>query len=195
LKIFIKKIFSSVDRVYNFFVLKINNVKYENDLVINGRLYCANQGVITIGRNVVINSGVNKNPLGGAVSSKLICRKGASIFIDNNVGISNSTIVSYQSIHIGKNTFIGNSVNIFDSDFHSISSKYRNDGDTHAKKKSILIEDNVFIGTHSIVLKGTILRKDTVVSAGSVVSGIETSSYDMIGGNPAVLIKNMEGKV
>lgn len=54
-------------------------------------------------------------------------------------------------------------------------------GDTH-------VEDDVWIGAHSLILSGITLRRGTVVAAGSVVVK-STEPYSIVGGNPARLIK------
>lgn len=51
------------------------------------------------------------------------------------------------------------------------------------------IEDDVWIGTHSIILPNVILKKGTIVAAGSVVTKT-FPEYSIIGGNPARLIKS-----
>lgn len=55
------------------------------------------------------------------------------------------------------------------------------------------IEEDVFIGAKVIVLPGIIIRKCTVVGAGSVVTR-DTHEFSIYGGNPARLIKIREVK-
>lgn len=56
------------------------------------------------------------------------------------------------------------------------------------KKRPIIIGDGCFIGSNSIILKGTNLGKNCVVGAGSVVSGSFPDNV-IIAGNPAKIIK------
>jgi virginiamycin A acetyltransferase len=55
-------------------------------------------------------------------------------------------------------------------------------------KGPIIVEDDVWIGTDSIILSGVTLGKGTIVAAGSIVTK-STLPYSVIGGNPAKLIK------
>ena len=56
------------------------------------------------------------------------------------------------------------------------------------KKRPIIIGDGCFIGSNSIILKGTNLGKNCVVGAGSVVSSSFPDNV-IIAGNPATIIK------
>ena len=60
--------------------------------------------------------------------------------------------------------------------------------DFNNKIYSIVIKDDVWIGSKCILLSGTYLEKGCVVSAGSVVSG-KFDPYSVIAGNPARVIK------
>jgi acetyltransferase-like isoleucine patch superfamily enzyme len=55
-------------------------------------------------------------------------------------------------------------------------------------KGPIVIEDDVWIGTNSIILSGVTIAQGTIIAAGSVVTK-STEPYSIIGGNPAKLIK------
>lgn len=55
----------------------------------------------------------------------------------------------------------------------------------------IKIGDNVFIGTGSIILPGTILGSDSIVAAGAVVKG-EFPKGVVIGGNPSKVVCSVE---
>lgn len=70
-----------------------------------------------------------------------------------------------------------------------ISTGHPKDIDLDAK--AIVIEDDVWIGCHSIVLKGVTIGKGSIVAAGSVVTK-DVPAYTMVGGNPAVVIKKIK---
>ena len=53
------------------------------------------------------------------------------------------------------------------------------------------IGKNVFIGMGSIILKGTQIGDNTVIGAGSVVSGVIPSNV-VVAGNPAKVIREIE---
>lgn len=53
----------------------------------------------------------------------------------------------------------------------------------HSKK--IVIEDNVWIGCRNTILKGTVIKKDSVVGANSLVVNKFEEENILIAGNPA----------
>ena len=55
-------------------------------------------------------------------------------------------------------------------------------------KGKIELEDDVWIGKDAVIMSGVILRRGTVVAAGSVVTK-STEPYTIVGGNPARLIR------
>ena len=65
--------------------------------------------------------------------------------------------------------------------------------DSDLECEDIIIEDNVWIGAHAIILKGTKIGTGSVIGAGSVVKGnIEKNS--VIAGNPHKVIKTRDIK-
>lgn len=169
----IKKSFNALLRfffkVYNKRVLASNYVKFGDGLIVNGIIYINNQGTLEIGEGVKINSGARFNPIGGQIQTRLIVYPGAKLRIGNNVGISNSTIVAQTAIEIDEGTLIGGSCNIWDTDFHSLDQNIRGTTNDAAKSKPIFIGKKVFLGAHSIVLKGVTIEDYSIVGAGSIV--------------------------
>lgn len=55
-------------------------------------------------------------------------------------------------------------------------------------KGPIIIEDDVWIGSYSVLLSGIKVGKGAVIAAGSVVVN-DVASYSIVGGNPAKFIK------
>lgn len=58
--------------------------------------------------------------------------------------------------------------------------------------KPIVMEEFSNIGTNAIVLPGSTLRKGVLLSAGSLLMG-DTEEWGIYKGNPAVLIKKIDG--
>ena len=56
--------------------------------------------------------------------------------------------------------------------------------------KPVIMEEFSNIGTNSIVLPGTILRKGVLLAAGSLLMG-DTEEWGVYKGNPAVLVKKI----
>lgn len=146
--------------------------------------------------------------------SKKLKRLGANANIQNGVRISGCvTIEIGDNCILGRNVnlnagnchgmFIGNDVSIAEGTYvrtanHNISDlntpiKYQ--GHTAAELSynetifSIIIEDDVWVGAHAIILSGSKIGKGSVISAGAVVSN-EIPPYSIVAGNPARVISN-----
>ena len=104
--------------------------------------------------------------------------------IGNNVGVSGVSISCGISIKIGNNVLLGSGVMIADNDGHPLSPLDRLSNPSNIKKFPIIIEDDVFIGARSIVLKGVIIGRGSIVGAGSVVTK-NIPPYTIVAGNPA----------
>lgn len=126
---------------------------------------------ITLGERVVLTSNSYFTALGVARPCILrTMRPKASITIGSDSGLSGVVICAAESVQIGKECLFGADVLIADNDFHPIEP----DGRRFAKFDSvqaarIVIGDNVFIGTRSMVLKGVKIGANSVIGAGSVV--------------------------
>lgn len=175
--------------IINFIRLKRNRISYGDSLVLNGTPIMT--GDITIGSNCRINSGMSYNPIGGD-GKTMFLTYGGKIKIGNNVGISNTTIVSKALISIGNNVRIGGSCKIYDTDFHSVALAERLDEeDRGVVSKPVIINEGAFIGAHSIILKGVIIGKEAVVGAGSVVTK-SIPDKEIWAGNPARFVKQID---
>lgn len=110
-----------------------------------------------------------------------------------------SRIWSATSIRIGDRVLISHGVNIHDTNSHPIDSNLRHQhfmeimSIGHPKinpgmvAKPIVIEDDVWIGFNSVILKGVKIGKKSIVGAGSVVTKDVPSSC-VVAGNPAKVI-------
>lgn len=115
-------------------------------------------------------------------------QSGALILIGEGTGISGGSFCAAKSISIGVNCLFGANVTVVDSDFHHVNSRKRRDpGHAHADAKPIMIENNVFVGTNSIILKGVTIGENSVIGAGSVVTKSIPSNV-IAAGNPCRVI-------
>ncbi|WP_081818910.1 acyltransferase [Arthrobacter sp. UNC362MFTsu5.1] len=145
---------------------------------------------ITIGSRFVAVSWASFQVIG--VNHPAVIRTvqpGATLVIGDDCGMSGATVVAATSIRIGNGCLIGANATIVDTDFHPIHSEERRyDSMPPAlEKHAVVIGKNVFIGANSIILKGSNIGDNSVVGAGSVVSG----SFDrnsIIAGNPATIV-------
>lgn len=118
---------------------------------------------------------------------------GAEISIGAGSGFSGTTLCSVVGITIGRRVLCGADVLIADTDFHPIDELPRANRPIPAGDPSdaIVIEDDVFLGARSIVLKGVTIGAGTVVGAGSVVSRNLPPGV-VAAGNPARVIRRLQ---
>jgi acetyltransferase-like isoleucine patch superfamily enzyme len=151
---------------------------------------CENSKLI-IGLNLQMNNGQLYNRIGRQQPCFFVAAKGGTIKIGDNVGMSSTAIHCNVYIEIGSNVKIGGNTVIYDTDFHSLNYKHRlnkfDDGE-HASAKAVVIKDNVFIGSHSTILKGVTIGKNSIIAACSLVSK-DVPENEIWGGNPAMFIK------
>ncbi len=111
----------------------------------------------------------------------------------DNVGISSTAIICHKGITIGDNVKIGGNVVIYDTDFHSLDVVERisiPEDISNVKTEEVIINNNVFIGAHTTILKGTVIGENSVIGAGSLVVGIIPPNV-IAGGNPCKVIKSL----
>lgn len=105
--------------------------------------------------------------------------------------MSATNINCSESIVIGNYVMIGAGCLITDSNHHSLDWRIRNlEVDTDKKSSPVIIEDYVFVGARSIILKGVRVGARSVIAAGSVVVK-DIPADELWGGNPAKFIKNI----
>jgi acetyltransferase-like isoleucine patch superfamily enzyme len=170
------------------------NVEYETRPTINGRLmiafFSSTRGRFKFGRNVVINSGVKWNPVGGSRTILLIKGDDGMIEIGDETGISNAIICARERVSIGSQVNLGAGCRIFDTDFHSINLKERI-ADTNIPAKPVLIDDGAFIGSGALIMKGVTIGKRAVIGAQAVVTK-DVPDDEIWGGNPAKFIRKID---
>lgn len=151
--------------------------------------------IISLGPKVILNSKPLSNDIICSFKSGLITLSDeATILIGEDTGISGTIISARKSIVIGKRVLIGSGCLITDSDHHpanidDVSSR------RHAVPRSkdtspISIEDDVFIGARSILLKGVTIGRGSVIAAGSVVTKSIPAGV-IAGGNPCSVISRI----
>lgn len=115
----------------------------------------------------------------------------AKISFGNGTWISNNfvAISDHKSITIGNNVLIGTFVEIYDSNFHGLEPDRRG-FNSPDKSSPVVIEDNVFLGSNVIILKGVTIGRDSVIANGSIVTKSIPPGV-IAGGNPAKVLKQL----
>lgn len=144
---------------------------------------------IFIGKNVYLRSNPIGYHTGMPFPTTLIADvPGASISIGDNCRLNGVYVHSQQSIQIGANCVIAAGVNIMDSNGHQVNSSNRTIG--RDKPQPIVIGNNVWIGLNAIILKGSVIGDNSIVTAGSVVKGVFPNN-SLIQGNLATNVAEL----
>lgn len=111
--------------------------------------------------------------------SKIRIRKGAEIYISANTSLNhNCMFTAHEKILVGENVQFGPNVLIYDHD-HDFREK---DGMKNLKYKTAPIEigNNVWIGANVVILRGTQIGPNSVVAAGTILTGGKYGAHSLI---------------
>lgn len=187
----ISKIF--IFRIYNKFLFYLAGVKYGKNLRVYNHIYLNiyKGSNVTIGNNFTFTSASAINSLCRNIKGCIYTAPNAILKIGENVGISSACLWSSQSIIIGNNVQIGGDCIIIDTDAHSLNyldRRFLEKDQNNAKSCPIIIEDDVLIGTRSVILKGVKIGARSVIGAGSVVVH-DIPANCIAAGNPCKIIR------
>jgi acetyltransferase-like isoleucine patch superfamily enzyme len=179
------KIYSLLSTMFNYLACGLRNIKVGKkcNFIGNTVFYRTPCSKMTIGDHCTFRSDFTSNLIG--VNRRCIVStlyKDAEILIGNSCGFSGTTISAAEKIVIGNNVLCGANVVITDFDWHL--------GRHASKPKPILIEDNVWLGLNTVVLKGVKIGKNSIIGAHStVVKSIPENV--MAAGNPCRVLKQI----
>ena len=187
----IKKVLNHIRTFKNRREFTMNSV-HESDLVVRSTSHCTAQNKcdIVIGKRCEIKG-------------RLFSFNGGKISIGNNVFMNyNSFIGSMEAVTIGNDVIIATNVRIFDNNNHPTSPIQREKmshsdfyGELwtwkYAEHKPVVIEDNVWVGEFSAILKGVTIGKGSIVASHSVVTK-DVPPYAIVAGNPARVVKRLK---
>lgn len=175
-------------RIFGYTCLSTNkvtgNVRRLQPVLLLGRGDIVCQGEVKIG--------VNPSPRFFSGHAHLEARhEGSRIVIGDKTWINNdfTIIAEHTSVSIGERCFIGADVEILDSDFHGLRVEQRAMS-LREWARPVVIEDDVFIGSHVRVLKGVRIGRGSVVASAAVVTR-DVPANVIVGGNPARIIKEL----
>lgn len=187
----IKRLFSMINTKY---VLKKHGVRYGQYRIVGTPIIEVGKGdTIVLGNNLCMNNGLLANQIG--FNSPCVLRTdGGSIFIGENVGMSQTTLIATGAdITIGNYVLMGGGVKIYTTDFHSLDYQKRRDvkADLMDRKCALVsIGDDCFIGAGVMILKGVSIGKRSVIGAGSVVTK-DIPDDSVAAGNPCRVISQI----
>jgi acetyltransferase-like isoleucine patch superfamily enzyme len=169
----------------------VNGVKWGKGWRIFGRpiIQRYRGSTIEIGDYADFRSWPRTNPLVPMHPVVLATRSShAVIRLGAHCGLTGSTIVAETSVWLGDRVFVGSNVTITDTDFHPLDASVRQQTPNRGETAPIIIEDDVFVGMNSLVLKGVTIGHGAVIGAGSVVTR-DVPAGVIAAGNPARIIR------
>jgi acetyltransferase-like isoleucine patch superfamily enzyme len=133
---------------------------------------------VTIGKYAIIRPG---NLYGGEPGEGLMVGDHSNIGPYCYIGCSGH-------ISIGNNVMISPRVSIY-AENHVFEDAHNTIKSQGVQRQSVVIEDDCWIASNSVILAGVTIGKGSVVAAGSVVTH-DVPPYSIVAGVPARLIKN-----
>ncbi len=154
----------------------------------------------------------NKQSAAVIIGNHVSCYSGCSFSIGVNgrctIGdftlLNGALVMAEEKIEIGSHCLVSWNVGIADSDFHPLDPAQRlidaqaiapffKDRPPRPKLKTapVKICDNVWIGMHSLILKGVTIGENSVVAAGAIVTK-SVPPNSVVAGNPAVVVKTFQ---
>ena len=106
---------------------------------------------------------------------------GTVVKIGDHTGLSGTVIGAYAGVTIGNNVKCGANTLITDADWHPEDPR-------SGAPSPVVIGDNVWLGVGAMVLKGSKIGENTIIGAGSVVTG-EIPANVVAAGNPCKIIR------
>ncbi len=143
---------------------------------IDPRSFIARGGSVHLGENTIVRAGTMLLPSGG------------SIVVGARTSLNQYIVINGEGgVRIGNDVMIAAFCSIFAAN-HCIERTdipMRQQG--MVTKGGIIIEDDVWLGTHCVILDGVRIGTGSVIAAGAVVSK-DVEPYSIIGGVPAKVI-------
>ena len=174
---------------YYRWLFRKKGITFGSNMSIKGRISVIGLGKIVIGDNFCMTSGEHINPISANIQASFFTDSpNAQIRIGDNVGMSSTRIWIHEGLTIGNNVKIGGGVLLIDTDCHPFDYSVRRNSNEGTCSAPIVIEDDVWIGAQSIVLKGVTIGARTIIGAGSVVTKSIPSDC-IAAGNPCKVKK------
>lgn len=177
---------------FNRLLFLVNGIAWGKDWRLHGFpiIQKHRQSTIQFGDRLRLRSTTRSNPL-GANHPVLLCtwQAGSLIRTGDDFSMTGGSLCASEQIVIGNRVTVGANSIIVDADFHPLQPHLRLEQPQGGLTSAIVIEDDVFVGMHCLILKGVTIGQGSVIGAGSVVTGNIPAGV-IAAGNPAHVIRD-----
>jgi len=176
------------------FFLRLQGCRFGRDFATSGccSFKARTTGSIHFGDGVRLLADWRSNRVGMTGPVLLQTFGDGQIEFGDNSGGSACVLSSRSSITVGRYVNLGGNVRIFDHDFHPLEPDLRRLGEKeqapHIRTAQVILENDVFVGANSIILKGVSIGARSIVAAGSVVFKGTYPPDSLLTGNPAKIV-------
>lgn len=206
--IIIKKFFNLPSKLrekfyllWNRFYFRMMEIQFGRNMRACNKIYIKGNGKVVIGDDFRFLSGDGINPLSRNTRGVIFTQSSdTQIVIGHRVGMSSTVLWAKEKISIGNDVNIGADCIIIDTDAHPHDyiqrrRAYAQEMGQEAYLKTIpsapvQIDDDVWIGARSQILKGVHIGARSIIAAGSVVTR-DIPADVIAGGVPAKVIKRL----
>ncbi len=202
IKSIIKRICYKLYSIGKYEDLRIKDIERRNFL--NSNAAIGEQTIISVEANIYNYQGIKSKIRIGSHSSIMgelcVFKHGGELEIGNYCFVGPRTrIQSAKKIYIGNNVLIAHDVNIIDNISHPLNSKERHldfvrflkhglAEKIDLREEEIIIQNDVWIGFGSTILKGVTIGQGAIIGANTLISE-DVPPFAVMVGNPARIIK------
>ncbi len=160
-----------------YYYLISRRIKIRFPFLVSGKLSISGSGIVEIGSKCFVVENVFRG------LSIITYSKDSQVKIGNNCMLAGLTIQCNNYVELGNHvmtarSLIQNNLFIHQDEANSKQSVHV------IKSQPVVIGDNVWIGGHCIILGGTSIGSDSVVSAYTVCSNETVKEFSLVNGNP-----------
>lgn len=160
-----------------YYLLRYPRLRLGRRVEIRGRLRLRRGVRVTIGDGTRLN--------------KLVRFAGpGEVRVGSDCLLNGTWIGSWASVTVGDRCLLSD-CELVDTDFHNLDPARRHEPPGPATRQPIVVEENVWVGAHALVLKGVRIGRDSVVGAATVVRS-DVPPRVVVIGNPQEIVKKFD---
>jgi len=146
---------------------------------LRGKVHIAASGEVAFGEGITLS--------GSVVPIEFVSHRGGRILVGDHTFINyGSSISAHDLVSIGRHCHLGHYTFIIDNNQHDLRQHH-----VVPPSAPVIIEDHVWIGSHSIILPGVRVGQNAAIGAGSVVVE-DVPPCSLAVGNPARVVRRLD---